>query len=395
MSLTADQAALAERTADRCRFVWNAALEQRREWRRRGRFTNYFKQRPELVEAKREQPWLCDAPSHCLLETLRDLDRACRQRGTFRVHWKLKRRTAAAFRFPDSTQIHVQRLNRRWGRVKLPKLGWCRFRWTRALDGEVRNATLNRDGGQWYVSFCVNLPDRRLESSSGPAVGLDRGVAAAVATSDGQILDFQPLKRKEAERMLRLQRHLARQEKGSRRREANKRRLSRLWRRVRYRRLDFCHQNSTRLAENHGLIAIEDLKVRSMTSSAKGTLTIPGRNVRQKAGLNRNILAKGWGVFATQLAYKCVQRGVVFVKVPAQHTSQTCSSCGVIDSESRQGRGFACRSCGLVLNADVNAAIVIRERGIRLAPAAGLAVAGRGAGASGQAVKRQPPEEAA
>ena len=108
---------------------------------------------------------------------------------------------------------------------------------------------------------------------------------------------------------------------------------------------------------------LEDLNTRGMTASARGTLAEPGRNVRQKAGLNRAILNAGWHQFATILAGKMEERGGQTVTVPARFTSQTCAACGVVDARSRESQArFVCVSCGHADHADINAALVIKQR---------------------------------
>jgi putative transposase len=157
LDLTPEQEAQCEEFGRVCRAVWNTGLEQRRAYRRRGAWVNYPVQARELAEAKAEHPWLKAAPSHVLQQTLMDLDRACRTQGTFRVRWRSGRRWRTSFRFPDSSQIAVEPLNRRHARVKLPKLGWVRFRMSRGLDDAVvRSATVSRDGGHWFVAFLVD-----------------------------------------------------------------------------------------------------------------------------------------------------------------------------------------------------------------------------------------------
>ena len=86
----------------------------------------------------------------------------------------------------------MEKLNGRHARVKLPKLGWVRFRLSRSLDGAlIRSATLTRDGAHWYVSLLVDdgqsTPD--VHAAPGTAVGVDRGVVVAVATSDGRLVN--------------------------------------------------------------------------------------------------------------------------------------------------------------------------------------------------------------
>src|SRR5213082_802446 len=147
LAFTEEQAAYAEQVGSICRAVWNTALEQRREYRRRSAFISYVEQARQVSEAKKDPhcAWLADAPSHTLQQTLRDLERACKIHGTWKVRWRSKTRTAPSFRFPDPNHIAVRRVSSRWGEVRLPKFGPVRFRWTRPLGGTIRNATVSRD----------------------------------------------------------------------------------------------------------------------------------------------------------------------------------------------------------------------------------------------------------
>jgi putative transposase len=101
-----------------------------------------------------------------------------------------------------------------------------------------------------------------------------------------------------------------------------------------------------------------------MTRSASGTLAEPGTGVAQKAGLNRAILAQGWGELTRQLAYKCGRAGGELVEVPAPNSSQDCARCGTVDPRSRLDRRFACMACGHRDHADTNAARVILARAL-------------------------------
>ena len=153
MEFTTGQAEYGEQIGSACRSVWNTGLEQRREYRRRGSWMNYQPQAKELADAKSEHRWLSEVPGHCLQQTLMDLDKACRAHGTFGVRWRSARRWAPSFRFPEGSKMVVEKLNRAKGRIKLPKLGWVRFRASRSLEGEViRSATLTKDGKHWYLS---------------------------------------------------------------------------------------------------------------------------------------------------------------------------------------------------------------------------------------------------
>ncbi|HUC22682.1 MAG TPA: transposase [Streptosporangiaceae bacterium] len=150
----------------------------------------------------------------------------------------------------------------------------------------------------------------------------------------------------------------------------------------RYRLEPTAEKASTDIARRYDLIRIEDLKVASMTRSAGGTVNAPGRNVRQKAGLNRRILASGWSLFATRLEHNAAGR---VEQINPAYTSQRCSACGHVDRKSRESQAdFRCTACGFVCNADVNAAKNI---------AAGHAVTARRRSPLGGRMNREPQHE--
>lgn len=385
LKLTVAQAAQCEEFGNVCRAVWNTALDQRRQYRKRGAWMNYNEQAGQLADAKTEHTWLKAAPSHILQQTLKDLDRACKDHGTFRVKWRGKSRWNPSFRFPMGKLIEVERLNKRWGRAKLPKLGWVQFRMTRQLGGPVRSATVSRDGAHWFVSFLVDDGETTPEQHATPntGVGVDRGVAAAVATSDGDLIDRDFISPGETERYRRLQRKLSRQKRGSANRRKTLAAMRRMKQREAHRRADFCNQTAHQLATRNALVALEDLRTANMTRSGKGTLEEPGRNVKQKSGLNRAILDKGWHKLELALTNVARYTGSEIVKVPAAYTSQTCSVCRNVDPESRNSQAvFRCTGCGHAAHADVNAAKNVL--------AAGRAVAACGDLGTGRSAKQEP-----
>lgn len=351
-----------------CRAVWNTGLEQRREYRRRGAWMNYVAQAKELAQANSDHGWLSIAPSHALQQTLMDLDKACRTHGTFRVRWRSGRRWSPSFRFPEGETMTVERLSRKHARVKLPKLGWVKFRLSRRLEGVViRSATVTREGRHWFVSFLVDdgvsTPD--CHAAPGTAVGVDRGVAAAVATSSGELLDRVLMTAGERRRTVALARRLSRCAKRSANRGKTRAALAAMRTRERHRRLDFCAQSAHRLAAANAVVVLEDLKTRTMTRSAKGTIERPGRNVKAKSGLNRAILTKGWHQFDLALESAARYSGTLVVKVPAAYTSQRCSHCGQVDPKSRESQAvFRCTTYSHLEHADLNAARNILAAGL-------------------------------
>ena len=131
-------------------------------------------------------------------------------------------------------------------------------------------------------------------------------------------------------------------------------------------RRDWSHRVSTELVKTYRTICWEDTKVRNMTRSAQGTVEQPRTNVAQKRGLNRSILAQGWGQLRGFVEYKASWAGREFVPVPAQNTSITCPQCGEVSAKSRRTQAvFRCVACCHTDNADDNAAETIRRQGLR------------------------------
>jgi transposase len=237
--------------------------------------------------------------------------------------------------------------------------------------------TMDR-AGRWHVASAL-IPGPVAAPGNGQVVGVDRGVAVSAALSTGQLLHAPGLTARERIRLRRLQRTLARAARGSNRRGRVRHAIARLRARDSDRRKDWAEKTSTAIARRFDLIRVEDLKITNMTRSAKGTRGDPGRNVRQKAGLNRGILRSGWGLLVRRLEEKAPGR---VEKINPAFTSQRCSACGQVDPKSRESQAvFRCTACGFPCHADINAAKNI---------AAGHAVTARGGDGVARPVNREP-----
>jgi putative transposase len=238
----------------------------------------------------------------------------------------------------------------------------------------VRNATVSRDALGWHVAFGVATGARPVPPNGLPGCGVDFGIAcsAYVSTETAPRLMPPTLTEGERRRLLGLERRKARQVRWAKRYNRGRysgrlRRtiaeIARLRARQARRRADFTHKLTTDLAQRHGWVGIEDLRVTGMTRSARGTFEQPGRSVRAKAGLNRAVLDNTPGERRRQLAYKAPRFGSELWLVPPQATSQTCAKCGHRDPASRPGCGrlFACTGCGHQAHADANAARNIEQ----------------------------------
>jgi putative transposase len=336
------------RFAGSCRFVYNKALASQKERHEQGQKKLGYAGLCQLLTAWRhsaDTAWLADAPVHPLQQALQDLERAYShffaQRAGF-PKFKKKGRSDS-FRYPEPKQIQLDQAN---SRIFLPKLGWLRYRNSRDVVGKVKNVTVSKHAGKWFVSIQtereVNWP-----IPQGGAVGMDMGIARLATLSDGTF--YAPLnsfKRHEA-RLRKAQQALSRKVKFSNNWKKAKARLQRIHSQMANARRDFLHKVSTAICKSQAIVCIEDLQVRNMSKLAAGTADAPGKNVRAKSALNKAILDQGWYEFRCMLEYKLAWKGGRLIVVPPQNPSRTCPCCGHVLSDNRQTQAwFECVACG-------------------------------------------------
>ena len=364
------------------RFVWNLAVEQQQLWQPGRHAPGYNEQCAQLTEVRAQYSWLGAGSQTVQQQALRDFAQAMRNffAGTHgRPSWR-KAGVHEGFRQVGVKPGHIEKLNRRYARVLVPKVGWVRFRRTRAVPADVKSYRITRDrAGRWHVAF-VHIPDRIPGPGDGSVVGVDRGVAVSVTLSTGELLHAPGLTPGEQARLRRLQRRLARAQHGSKRRARAKLAIAKLKAREADRRRDWVEKTTTDLARRFDTIRVEDVDVRAMTRSARGTRNQPGVGVAQKRGLNREIRRQRWGRLVARLDHKVAGR---LERVPAVYTSQRCAACGYVAPENRKSQAvFSCVSCKAgPCNADVNAARNI---------AAGRAVPAQGDLANGRSMNCEP-----
>jgi putative transposase len=352
------------RFAGACRFVWNKLLAIN-EYR-------YLAGVPRLSyadacmlmawwKASEEYGWLKEVHSQVLQQCLKDLERAYTNcfAGRAAPPRFRKKFLSDSFRYPQGFKLDGHK-------VYLPMIGWVEFWHSRAIQGTVKNVTVSRQGQRWYVAFRVEMD---LESRGHPAttdVGIDLGIATFAAFSDGTLHPPLNAYRHAAKKKARMQRKLVGMVKYSQNWKKQQRRIAKLDIRIANCRRDFLHQLSTETSNNHAVIVIEDLQIRNMSRSARGTVEEPGRQVAQKAGLNKAILDQGWGTFRRMLEYKQHWRGGEVIAVNPRFTSQTCPACRHVSKANRPQQAlFSCQQCGYSYHADVVAARNILALGHR------------------------------
>ena len=372
------QSALMERIAGCCRTVANLALDQRRWFARPGRAISYTSQAAEIAELKEAFPWFGEAPFHCLQQALVDLEAAYKNfwAGRAGAPKPRKRGRDDGFRFPDPTQItlggNLRVTDKRRTRsikqatLSLPKLGAVQCVLHRAIPAGAKmlSVTVSRDGGCWYASVLIEREVATPASRAKDAVvGIDLGVSQPVVLSTGERFDLPRPAAGDAEHLARLQQRVSSKVRGSNNRRKAIARLAAFKAAQARKRRDAMEKVTTAIAKNHGVVAMEDLRVRNMTASAKGTVEEPGTNVAAKAGLNRSVLDVAPGAFRVRLGYKLAASGGMLLLVPPAYTSQRCNDCGHTEAANRASRDvFKCIACGHLSDADLNASSNIRDR---------------------------------
>jgi transposase len=355
------------------RFVWNLCAEQQSWWRPgRKAAPSWVARCRQLTEARAEFEWLRNGSRIVQAQAVRDFDQAMKNYFGA-VHqmpgWRKARRHEG---FRNEGHWSVRRVSRHVGEVVIPKAGWVRFRWSRALP-EAKSYRVTLDyAGRWHIAFASAVAPVA-GAASGNAIGVDRGVRTALVTSDGQHYRVPRIGDRSAARYLALQQRMSRQGKKSAKRERTRRGMAVIAARTADRRKDWAEKISTRMVRQHDVIVLEKLNIRGMTRkpAPKPDVEQPGNFLPNgacaKAGLSRGILASCWGVMASRLEQKAAASGVTLLQVNARFTSQQCHVCGHTAAGNRESQAvFRCQSCGHEDHADRNAARNILARGLLL-----------------------------
>jgi putative transposase len=353
-----------QRALDHTRDIYNAALEERiSAWRKHRIGITKYDQFKSLTKLHAED--LFDQYATTMqrwpLAKLHDAFQ-----GFFK---RLKKGEKVGFpRFRSEARFDTFGFSDRGGwsfdgrSVTMKGIGRFRVHFHRPIEGEVCSLMIKREGRKWYALIGARV-EVAASHPTGATIGLDMGTTHLATLSTGERIVNIRTNRRLAPKVAEAQRTLARARRGSKRRKRVKDKLLRLKRQEANCRATHLHQQSAFLTQRYATIVIEDLQIRNMMRSSKGTIDAPGTNVAQKTGLNRSIGDAAWGRFAELLTYKAARAGGSVVRVNPRNTSNECSRCHAI-TPSRIGDLFECHACGLVMDRDHNAALVIEHRGV-------------------------------
>lgn len=344
------------------RWVWNTALDARGFAHRvLGQHVNGAECSRAITELKQDPDyvWLNDASSTVLGQALRDQDQAFRNLFEGRARYpqfKKKHHTQAVRYQLDQRQIQ-RTFNPVEGVLRLPKLGALKLKWSQAVSGTPKMATVSRDAcGRYHVSFACEVDIQPLPPTT-KAVGVDLGLTSILATSEGVKERAPRILRKFARQLARAQRVLSRRVKGSQRWHQARRKVARLQARIADTRRHFLHQLSTQLVRQHGLIALEDLNVKGLMRSLR---------------LGKSVADTALGELVRQIEYKARWYGRHVIKIGRYDRSTgVCPECGIVGKKLALNiRHWRCE-CGVEHDRDIAAAKVILK--LATAERAGLA----------------------
>jgi len=336
------------------RFVFNHFLAQSKD----DKYLSYSKFATQLPKLKKELSWLREVDSISLQQSLKDLDKAFKRffkgLGGF-PKFKSKKNNKQSYRtqyFKRSSG--TENIEIKGNKIKLPKLGWVKFRKSREAKGKIQNVTIRKSKvGKYYISVCVRAEVEELPQID-KAIGIDLGLRDFLITSNGDRESNPRTLSKYENKIAKLNKKLAKKEEGSNNWYKAKHKLARVHEKIANIRKDFLHKLSTKLIRENQTIVVESLKVKNMLKNSK---------------LAKSISDVSWSKFVDYLSYKAEWYGRELIKIDTFFpSSQLCSECGYKNKEIKylSIREWECPECHSIHDRDINASKNILQQGLQL-----------------------------
>ena len=349
-------------TINCCRFVRNHMIERNRKlYERRKEHLNYIAMQNLLPGMKKYLPWLAEADAKALQYSCRQVDNAYQRffkKQGGHPKFSSKRDTVQSYTNTNPNSIRFET-----GRVKIPCVGWVKAKDNRVLPfgSKICQVIITRDHGQYFASICYKVDKAVVskQTDENNVVGLDYKSDGLYVDSNGNHCDMPHYYREAQEMVVKEQRRLSRKVgscKGEKRSGNYIRQQERLFKKTRHtanQRKDFLHKQSTAIAKMYDAVCVEDLDMKVMANKGFGN--------------GKATLDNGYGMFLTMLEYKLRDKGKQLVKIDKWYpSSQTCSCCGHKQKMPLCVRTYDCPQCGNRMDRDYNAAVNIRNEGLRI-----------------------------
>jgi len=332
------------------RFLWNALLKQNQDkYENEKKFIFSHDMVTSLPQFKKQHEFLQLSFSQSLQQVARQLDRAlkdCFKKTKRFPVFKKKGKQNDSFTVPQKFRIGKNF-------VFVPKIGEVRWVKHRPIKGKIKHLTISQDGEQWHCSVNVELKVKKPTCKKNLLVGIDVGIKTYASMSDGSVIANPKILNKYGKQLSKTQRTLSRKQKGSNNRSKQRNKVQRLYRKVRNVRRDFQHKATAHMIAKYDGFAMEDLNIKDMLKNHC---------------LSKAVSDCGWFEFKRQLRYKSEWCGKPLVEIDRyEPSSKTCNGCGWVKKNlTLKDRKFVCLECGQVLDRDLNAALNIRDAGIKI-----------------------------
>ena len=337
-----------------CRWYWNYCLDLwDTAYKKTGKGLSRSKIQALLPKLKKAEKtcWLKIPHSQSLQVVAMNLDAAFKNfyaKQTGKPSFKSKH-GKQSLSFPQSVKV------KKGGYVKIPKLGLMKANLPNWID-ETFNfsmVTISKNKiGKYYISFLYEI-ENKTPISQGKAIGIDLGLTYFIITSEGEKIDNPRFTEKHQKNLKVKQQRLSRKKKDSKNRAKARLKVAKVHNKITNSREDFLHKLSRKIVDDNQVICVENLNIKGMVKNRKLALAIH---------------QVGWGMFCTMLSYKAKELGKVYQEIDRFFpSSKTCSNCGhKVESLSLNIRSWKCSSCGTTHDRDINAAINIKNEGLRI-----------------------------
>ncbi len=352
---TYDQKVIIQKHTDAFRLIYNLSLETKiNAYSSTGKTLTSFDLINQLPELKKEFFWLNEVCAQSLQLSIKNMDNAFKmffKRNSDFPKFKSKNSQRNNCQFPQDTKVYFNE-----NKLRLPKIGVLKAVLHRKFEGKIKTSTITKTpSGKYYVSILidndVNLPIP-LVINKNECLGIDLGLKSFAVTSDGDVFDNPKYLKKSINKLKIIQKRASKKKIGSKNRIKSNLKISLLHEKITNQRKDFLHKLSSKLISDNQTIFVEDLAI---------------ENMRSNHNLAQSISDVGWGNFILMLKYKSKWYGKNILQIGRfEPSSKTCSSCGKINKElSLNNRDWTCVGCGVIHDRDVNAAINIKNFGLK------------------------------